>query len=103
MLTGKSNNDPIEYLFSLNIFLGGNHLALDVSTFANNERTLLLHLVSDLCAYTDGSHNKLLHKSFFEDVHSMIDQSERVVINLWKENGKMRLTNVQVMNLCFIY
>ena len=88
MLTGKSNNDPSGHHFSLNRHLGGHHLALDVSTFANNERTLILRLVSDLCSNPDRSHNKLLHESFFEDVHSMIDQSERVVINLWKEKWK---------------
>ena len=37
VLTGKSNNGPIEHHFSSNRHLGGRHLALDVSTFANNK------------------------------------------------------------------
>ena len=45
VLTEKSNNEPIEHRFSLNTCLGGHRLALDVSTFFNNERTLLLRLV----------------------------------------------------------
>ena len=93
MLTGKSNNDPIEHCFSLNRHLDGHGLALDFSTFANDERTLLLRLVCDLSANTDGSHNELLHKSFFEDVHSMINQSERVVMRLWKEKRKEVFNN----------
>ena len=84
VLTGKNNNDPIEHRFSLNRNLSGHHLALDVSTFSNNERMSLLRLVSVSCANIDGSHNKLLNKSFFEVVHSMINQYEILVINLWR-------------------
>ena len=62
VLIGKSKNESIEHRFSLNICLGGNHLALDISTFANNERTLLLIIVCDSCANIDGSFNKLLCK-----------------------------------------
>ena len=64
MLIGKKHHGPIEKIFSLNRHLGGNHLALDVSTFAWNERTLLLSLVGKLCANADDSHNKTLHKYF---------------------------------------
>lgn len=46
---GKINNDPIELRFGINQCLVGNNLALDVSTFTHNERTLLLPLVSKLC------------------------------------------------------
>ena len=84
MLIGENNNDPIEHLFSLNRHLDMHHLALDVSTFSNSERTSLLRLVCDLCTNVDVSYNKLLYKSFFEDAHSMINQSEREVINLLK-------------------
>ena len=42
VLAGRSRNYPIEKTFSLNRCLGGSYLALDVSTFAHNERVLLL-------------------------------------------------------------
>ena len=46
VLSIRMNNDPTEHLFSVNIHLCGNHLALDVSVFAHNERTLFLRLIS---------------------------------------------------------
>ena len=55
----------------------GKHLALDVSTFARNERTLLLQLVSRLCQNEDGIQNKALYKLFFDEVHFMIESSEK--------------------------
>ena len=61
VLTGESDNDPIEYHFSLNRCLGGHHLALDISTFAHNERALLLNLIIKL-RRNNGSHNKILFK-----------------------------------------
>ena len=85
VLTGKINNWPIEHRFSLNRNAGGHHLASDVSKFSNNERTLLLRLVYDTCANIDGSNKKILHESFFEDAHSIINQSKRVAIISWKE------------------
>ena len=77
VLTGRNNDDPNEHRFSLNVCLAGYHLALDVSTHTHNERALLLRLVSNSCTNTDGSHNKVLLKSCFEDVRSMMHQSER--------------------------
>ena len=61
-ISGKSNNDPIEHLFSLNRCLGGHHLALELSTFAQEERELLFHVISKLCTNNDGSHNAISHK-----------------------------------------
>ena len=69
----------------MNRYLSGNHLALDVSSFACNERTLSLSLTSNLCPNSDGSHNKMLHNSFFDEVQSMIKQIEALEINKWKE------------------
>ena len=69
VLTGRINNDPIEHRFSLIRFLAGNHLALDVSTFAHNERTLLFKLVTQLCTNVDSSHDTNMYKSFFNDIH----------------------------------
>ena len=88
VLTWRNNNDAIYHRFSLNRYLAGHHLALDVITFAHNERALLLRLVSNLCTNIDDSHNKLSHNYFFEDVHSMMHQSGRVEIDAWK-NGKI--------------
>ena len=45
----------------------------------------MLCLVSDLCTNIDGSHNKILHKYFFQDVQSIIIKSERIETDLWKE------------------
>ena len=67
ILTGRTKNDPIEHRFSLIIFLAGNHLTLDVSAFSHNKRALLFKLVAQLCANADRSHDKILHKSFFND------------------------------------
>ena len=47
-----------------------------------------MRLGSDSCTNANGSHNKLLHKSISGDAQSIINQSERVVINLWKEKWK---------------
>ena len=77
--------DPIEKRFRINRHPGGHHSALDVSTFLCNERALLLHLIGELCANSDGSHNKTLHKSFFIVVNSMIETSERIEIYKLKD------------------
>lgn len=91
VLAEPMNNDPIEHRFSLIRYLSGNHLALNVPTFLHNEWMLLLKLVVQLCVNTDGSHNKNLHKSFFDYAHSMIEQSEKLEIaffqNRWHELG----------------
>lgn len=62
-----------------------------MSAFLCNERALLLKLVVQLCVDADGSHNKNFHKSFFDDAHSMIEQSEKLEIaffqNRWHELG----------------
>ena len=62
VLDGKINNDPINNRFIINRHLGGNRLALDMSTFSHNEPTLSLHLIGQLCANVDGRDNKTLHK-----------------------------------------
>ena len=46
VLSGRMNNDTTEHLFSVNRHLCGNHLSLDVSAFAYNERTLFLRIIS---------------------------------------------------------
>lgn len=43
-------------------------MSLDAASYCQNERTLLLQLISDLCKNDNNSHNKKLRKSFFEDV-----------------------------------
>ena len=55
-----------------------------MSTFAHNERAFLLKLVTQLCANENGSHDKLLYKSFSNNVHSIIEQSEEVEIDISK-------------------
>lgn len=72
-LTGRINNDPIEYQFCLIQFLSSDHLALHASTSAHNEWVLLLRLVTQLCINADGSYDKNLHKSFFHDAHSITE------------------------------
>ena len=84
VLTGRIKNDPIESWFSLIRHLSGNHLVLDEPTFAYTEQILLLTLVSQLCTNVDGSHNKVLHTSFFDDVHSTIESTEKVEVNIKK-------------------
>ena len=76
--------------------LGGHHLDLDVSTFAHNERTLFLYLISQLCANVDGSHSKTLHKSFFIEAHSMIETSKRIEIDKHDKvtNGILDLSGI---------
>ena len=53
--------------------------------FFCNERTLLLRLIGRLYTNPDNSHNKMLCKSFFEETHSMLEASERLVINNIKD------------------
>ena len=60
---GRMTIDPIEKLFCLVRCLSGNHLALDVSSFYQIERTLLLQLVAKLCANQHGSMNKIERKN----------------------------------------
>ena len=97
VLAGRLNNDPIERRFSLVRCLSGNHLALDACTFAHNERSLSLHLVTTLCINPDGSHNKISYTSFFEKVHSIIESSEKIEVNnlknKWKELDSLFCNN----------
>ena len=79
ILPGKSNNDPIEHRF-----LAGHHSALDVSTFAQNERTLLLRLISGLCTNADKSQNIKLQKSFFTEALVTIDENENIEVEYYK-------------------
>ena len=71
---------PIEHRFSVDRYLSGNHLALDVSTFAYDERALLLNLVSYPYENVDGSHNNILCESFFDEVQSMVKTSEAIEV-----------------------
>ena len=84
VLTGRSNNDPIEKWFSLNRYLSSNHLTLDVSSFAHNERTLFINLLSRLCCNPNNSYNKEKYNNFFEDVQSMSELSNRAEVNSLK-------------------
>ena len=59
VLTRRKNNKPIENRFSVIRHLGGNHLALDVSIFACNERTLFLLRIRKLFTHQDGSHARI--------------------------------------------
>ena len=72
-----------------------NHLALDVSTFLHNQHTLLLNAISELCTNVDGSHNKMLYKSFFSEVHSMMKILERGEI----QRLKLKLSVLNNMQL----
>ena len=85
VLTWKISNDPIEHRFSMNACLSGNYLALDASTFAYDERTLLLKLVSHLCENVDASHNKILCKSFFNGTQSIVKKSEAIEVIKWRQ------------------
>ena len=78
VLTESENNDPLEDRLSTNRYIGGKHLASYVPTFICNDRALVLRLISQLFTNPDGSHNKLLCKSFFLDTHSMLETSERL-------------------------
>ena len=61
----------------MNRYLSGNHLTLDASAFLHDERALLLNLLSKICENPDGSHNKILCKSFFVKFPSVLEKSER--------------------------
>ena len=87
LLIGRIKNDLIERRFILIRHLSGNHFALDASTFAHNERTLLLTLVSQLCTNGDGSHNKGLYNQFFDDVRSTVKATEKVEVEIKKMVG----------------
>ena len=77
-------NDPIELYFSLNRYLGGYDLALNISTSACNKRTLLLNLVTKLCKNNDKSYNKILCKLFFNNTQKIITILETNEINRLK-------------------
>ena len=64
ILIGRSNNDPIEKQFSLNRYLSGNHLALDVSSFVYNERTLFINVLSGLYHNPNNSYNNEKYNIF---------------------------------------
>ena len=85
VLTGKMNNDPIELRFSSNRYLAGHHQSLDICAFSNNERALLLQLISELCTNSNGSHNRIMHKLFFMNAHDMIAQPERTQADFLKQ------------------
>ena len=74
-LTRRKKNDPIEHLFSVTMCLGSHHLALYVSEFSCNERTSILCVISQSFSNQDGSHNKILRKSFFKEGQSMLQTS----------------------------
>lgn len=78
VLSGKMKNNPIELQFGANHYLAGNHLALDIFSFARNSRTLLLLLVSELCQNKDNSCNKSARKYFFENAQLMITNLEKI-------------------------
>ena len=44
LLEGNIKNDPKMHRFSMSMHLSGHHLALDVPTFACNDRALLINL-----------------------------------------------------------
>ena len=48
----------------------------------------MLSLVGTLCENVDDSHNKTLHKSFFDDVQTMIKTSDVMKIIKFKEKWK---------------
>ena len=72
------NNDRIERYFGLMRYLSGMHMVLDTSSFCQNARAYLLWTTSDLCKNKDGSHNKLLCKSFFEEAQKLTDSCEKI-------------------------
>ena len=72
----------------MNRFLAGHHSTLDVSTFAYNERTLLLRMISESCTNADKSQNRKLCESFFTEALVMIDENENVEVMHWKTNGR---------------
>ena len=82
VLPGRINNDPIELRFSLNRYLAGNDLALDVASFCHNERTLLLQLVGHLCTNADGSLDKEKYKGFFDSHVSYSRVTDRLKANV---------------------
>ena len=57
-------------------YLSEMHMALDISSFCQNARTYLLWTISELYKNKDGSHKKLLCKSFFEEVQKLTDLHE---------------------------
>ena len=64
---------------------GGAHLASHVPTFVHSERALFLRLILQLCTNPENSYNKLLYKSLFLEMHSMLEISERLKINKLKD------------------
>ena len=84
VLPGRMNNDPIEMRFSLNRCLSGNHLALDIASFYQNEQALLLQLVGKLCTKPDESLSKIKHKYFFEVIDAITNFQETNEINRLK-------------------
>ena len=71
-LVGRLSNDPIEHRFSLNRSISGHHLALDVASFIQNERTLSFQLIAKLHTNANGNGNKQSHSSFFESASAMV-------------------------------
>ena len=60
----------------------------------------MFRLISKLDTNNDGSHNKLLHKSFFNDVRSMIKNAKRIETDTWKEKWST-LTSTCSINKAF--
>ena len=72
VLIGRIQNDPIEHRASVSRHLGSNNLSLEVCAFYHNEITLLLRLIRKLWTNKECSHNRISHKTFFNEVQSMI-------------------------------